>query len=76
MVDGRFQRAIKKEETFALPSGKRLEITAPGPYELSSEILVPEGSFISSDGAIIRYREEKNDRGTPTKPTGQKPQAA
>lgn len=52
-----FQKAMKKEEVFALPLGKRIEIIGPDVYDFSKEVMVKPGAFLSSDRAIIRYRQ-------------------
>lgn len=57
-INDKFQKAIKKEELFTLPSGKRIEIMAPDIYDFSKEVIVKHGVFLSSDGAIIRYKQE------------------
>lgn len=53
-----FQTAMKEEEMFELPSGKRIEIKSPDVYELTNEIQVPSGILFTSDGAIINYRKK------------------
>jgi hypothetical protein len=60
IVDGREERAMKREETFALPLGPRIEISGPDVFELNEEVSVKPGTFMTSDRAIIKY--EKKDR--------------
>jgi hypothetical protein len=57
-IGDRFEKAIEKEEIFALPIGKRIEITAPDIYELDKEVLVKAEAFLTSTGAIISYTEK------------------
>jgi hypothetical protein len=47
---------MKKEELFALPPGKRIEITGPDVYDLTEEVMVKLGAFLSSTGGIVCYR--------------------
>lgn len=49
---------MKKEEIFALPLGKRIEITGPDVYEFNKEDIVKPGTFLSSDKAIISYKQK------------------
>jgi hypothetical protein len=51
-----YVRAMKKEELFALPPGKRIEITGPDVYDLTEEVMVKLGAFLSSTGGIVCYR--------------------
>jgi len=57
-VNDKFQKAMKKEEMFSLPSGKRIEIAGPDVFELNEEVLVRHGIFMSSDRAIISYKQK------------------
>jgi len=57
-VNDEFQKAMEREEMFALPSGKRIEIMAPDVYEFTEEVSVPPGAFFTSDGAIISYKRK------------------
>jgi len=43
---------------FSLPSGKRIEIAGPDVFELNEEVLVRHGIFMSSDRAIISYKQK------------------
>jgi hypothetical protein len=56
-VDEGFKKSMKKEEIFAMPPGKRVELMGPDIFELDKEVIVKTGVFISSDRAIIRYRQ-------------------
>jgi len=49
---------MKKEEIFAFPLGKRIEITGPDVYEFNKEVIVKPGTFLSSDKAIISYKQK------------------
>ena len=60
-VNDKFQKAMKKEEIFALPSGKRVEIMRRDVYNFSKEVLVKPEAFLSSDRAIISYKQEANN---------------
>jgi hypothetical protein len=60
-INDEFQKAMKKEEAFALPTGNRIEITGPDIYDFSDEVIVKPGAFLSSDGAIISYRQKANN---------------
>ncbi|MGD0329801.1 MAG: hypothetical protein ABSB40_05040 [Nitrososphaeria archaeon] len=53
-----FERAMKKEEIFALPVGKRIELMGPDVFDFSSEFIVKPEVFLSADRAIIRYKQE------------------
>jgi len=55
-VDDQFQIAMKEEEIFALPSGRRIEIMAPDLYVLNKEVTVRPGALMTSDGAIVVFR--------------------
>jgi len=57
-VNDKFQKAMKKEEIFAFPLGKRIEITGPDVYEFNKEVIVKPGTFLSSDKAIISYKQK------------------
>jgi len=48
---------MEKEEIFALPPGQRIEISGPDVFELDKEVVVKSGAFMSSDRAIIRYKQ-------------------
>jgi len=60
IVDSRVEKAMKREEVFALPSGSRVEISGPDIFELSKEVSVKPGTFMTSDRAIMKY--EKKDQ--------------
>jgi uncharacterized C2H2 Zn-finger protein len=60
-VDENFEKAIKKEEVFALPVGKRIEISGPDVFELDEEVIAKHGVFLSSDKAIISFKQ-RNDK--------------
>lgn len=51
------QKSMKEEEIYAMPSGKRVEIMGPDVFDLDREIVVKPGVFLSSDRAIIRYKQ-------------------
>src|SRR3989337_3741423 len=57
-IEGKFKKAMKKEEIFALPQGNRIEIIGPDVYSFSKEVIVKSGAFLSSDRAIINYNEQ------------------
>lgn len=56
-VNDGFQKSMKEQEIFTIPSGKRVEITGPDVFELDKEVIVKPGVFLSSDRAIIRYKQ-------------------
>lgn len=59
-VNEQFERAIKKEEIFALPTDlKRIELSGYGGkdlYELNKEITVPSGVLMTSYRVIVVFR--------------------
>lgn len=57
-IGGEFVKAMKKEEVFALPPGKRIEIASPDLYDFSEEVIAKSGAFLTSTGGIVRYRQK------------------
>ena len=53
-----FQRALKEEEVFAFPGGKRIAIEGPDIFELNKEVLANSGNFLFSNKAIISFKEK------------------
>ena len=43
---------------FALPHGNRIEISGPDVFELNEEVFAKPGAFLSSDKAIISYKQK------------------
>jgi len=60
-VDGSFQKAMKKEEVFALPPEREILLKGPDLFELTKEAVVKAGVRVRSNRAFIVYREEKID---------------
>jgi len=65
-VNAQFERAIKKEEIFALPRGRRIEFSGYGGedlHELAKEVLVPPGVLMTSYRVIVVFRGKiENDK--------------
>jgi len=51
------KKSMKDEESFATPFEKRVEIMGPDVFDLDKELVVKSGTLLSSDRAIIRYRQ-------------------
>jgi hypothetical protein len=50
-VDGTYQKAMKEEEVFTLPSEKRIALMGPDLFSVGKEIL------LKNDAVIIKYAE-------------------
>ena len=60
-VDGNFQKAMKKEEVFALPPEKGVLIEGPDLFELLGEVILKSGTRVGSNRAFIVYKGKKID---------------
>ena len=61
-VDDNFEKAMKKEEVFALPPAKGVLLSGPDLFELKKEVILRPGTRIGSSKAFIVYRGENNDQ--------------
>ena len=53
-----FQKAIREEEVFLLPYGKRIAMEGPDIYELNREVVANFGNFLFSNKAIISFKQK------------------
>lgn len=61
-VDNKFEKAMKKEEVFALPPEKGVLLSGkPDLFGFNKEVILRSGTRIGANRAIIVFRGEKND---------------
>ena len=61
-VDGNFEKAMEKEEVFALPPEKGVLLSGkPDLFVLKKEVILRSGTKIGANKAFLVFRGEDND---------------
>jgi DNA-directed RNA polymerase subunit RPC12/RpoP len=59
-VDGNFEKAMKKEEVFALPPAKGVLLSGLDLIEFKKQVILRSGTKVGSNKAFVVFRGENN----------------